>query len=309
MSIPSQTCLALIQSPDQLTQALKANPELINEQDENGSTLLHHIAQNGPNLSAEDASLILGILLECPELDFTLKNNRQNTALHEAAMHCGNRVVSQFIFPALVAAAAKKGFDFCTTTQENKTVLHLAAMAQPFEILNNINNIQPLLDTGAELNLNALSTGGSTALFYAINKARYLEADALINAGANPSLCGTPERAPFVLIQKQLRLLNDGLLNPAYAHAKNTFTYHVEELTKLQEKMTPFLKKQSRDEITKTTVVITQSLRDLSIFSRLPKHLHLEIAAETQTTLVYTKKEAVAIANECRERYLSKRFN
>ncbi|HEU5280823.1 MAG TPA: ankyrin repeat domain-containing protein [Gammaproteobacteria bacterium] len=297
---------ALLWSPETLTAALDENPKLITQKTAtNGYTLLH-CAVHTAITHQEHAKLnkMIDILLNSPHLDLHLQDHRGNTAVHEAAAHCNHPIVAKFIFPAMVRAAAKRHFDFTTKNKEGKTILHLACLAKPSEDKHIINNVSALLETNCDFARDTLSASGSSALAYAINKQRYLEANALLDAGANPSIfAGHKRRKPLKDIKYQLKKLENYLLNPEFAHLYESFLSHQKQLKQLQEKIGLIL---SQAEITKNTIVITQSVRGLSLFSWLPKHLQFEIIALTKTHPLCSKERAEVAASKIHDRYLSK---
>lgn len=65
----------LVHDSDELQKALQDNPSLINEQDDEGKTLLHYAASLGLGLGSSYIAPILNVLFKTPNIDFNVKDN------------------------------------------------------------------------------------------------------------------------------------------------------------------------------------------------------------------------------------------
>ncbi|MET3106201.1 ankyrin repeat protein [Oxalobacteraceae bacterium GrIS 2.11] len=184
---------------------LRKHPERLNEQDERGMTILHHSASIGIMMGSNSASLIHQLLFNADGIDFTIKDENGNTPVHIAGCYAEDRVTCDYIFPNFVRKAISLGFDCTTRGVKGLTILHLSALnaytdswfrgrrenlSHILAILkeNKIPNLKAVLDT--------LSDSGSTALYYCVNHLLLKEARELLEAGADPQLCGAPDRNP-----------------------------------------------------------------------------------------------------------------
>jgi hypothetical protein len=109
--------LDLISNKDAFISALNANPNIINQQDNDEMTVLHHAGTLGKIMGSNSISQIFEVLFDesmCPNLDFTLKDAHGNTPLDIAAMCCHERVTCNYVFPTFVNEADQRGVDFST---------------------------------------------------------------------------------------------------------------------------------------------------------------------------------------------------
>lgn len=109
--------LNLVSNEEALASALKADPTIINQQDTDGMTLLHHAGTLGKILKSSSISKIFAILFDqskVTNLDFTRKDSHGNTPLDIAAMCCHERVTCAYVFPTFVTEADHRGVDFTT---------------------------------------------------------------------------------------------------------------------------------------------------------------------------------------------------
>lgn len=82
--------------------ALRINPDIIKEQDEEQKTLLHHSASIGYNVGQNRAVLIFNLLLAAPGIDFTAKDIHGSTPLKIAESYAlQEKVTSSYIYPLL----------------------------------------------------------------------------------------------------------------------------------------------------------------------------------------------------------------
>lgn len=222
-----------MRSAGALESVLKKSPKLITEQDEDGLTLLHHAAQVGRIRNSTGASEILNVLFNTPGLDFTIKDNAQNTAVHVAALSCKDRVTCQYVFPTLVKEASKRGFDFSMLGQQGQSVLHIATRTSCINFGNRINNVKNVLNNATDPGLDVLSSSGSTAFFYAVNHCYFDEAKTLLVAGADPMLFGSEDRDPFAMIEEHLKVFSETLSQDEDKEIKNL----IDQLDELKQEM------------------------------------------------------------------------
>jgi len=292
----------LAYSETKLESALIEDPTLINAQDENGMTILHHFANSGSYISSSKISAILKILFNNPDLDFTIKDQKGNTPLHCAALRCNDPKTFQYIFPAFLSEAARRGFDFSTLGEKGETVLHIATQITFSHKVNGVfermNNVRNVLNNVANPGLNVLSSSGSTAFCYAVYHGYIEEANLLLDAGANPSLYGAPDRNPFALIDDRIVTARE-LLNEAKADQQiERFRNMLEKLITLKKRMLFIVAtEKSASEVNKNAMMLSLGNRDnCSFFKKLPSDMLTKIAGLTATNGVHTQETAEDIA-------------
>ena len=210
-------------SGDEISSEIKKFAEkynganLLNEQDVQGCTLAHYVADRG--LTQKYDGYILDVLAE-NNVDFSIKNKMGNTPMHIMAINSEERA-SAYMFVDFIKYAAKTKFDFAALNNQGLSVLHIAAINQYADtimghfVLRKYENIKYILEAAKEnnlsINLNVLSRSGSTALFYLINHARYDEANLLLDAGADHQLYGdnAADRSPMKQVKEHLHLLKE----------------------------------------------------------------------------------------------------
>lgn len=238
--MPSNEFKNLLWSDEDLQAALKSNPNLMKEQDEEGMTLLHHAAQIGFIMGSLNARKVLEALFKAPEIDFSIKDKNENTALHVAAYCSQERVTCQYIFPTLVKEAADHGFDFSTLGQNGQSILHIAtrtSYTDPRGVFGRKNNVKNVLDNARDPGLNTLSSSGSTAFYYAVNHCYIDEAKTLLDAGADPLLYGAKDRDPLAMVDEHLKVFSEALTQCEYADGHKDIKILIGSLNELKEKM------------------------------------------------------------------------
>jgi ankyrin repeat protein len=237
--------------------ALRTNPDIIKEQDENGQTILHHAAHIGLGLGSNSASLILELLFEAKGADFSIRDNNGDTPVHIAAKLCHDRSTCDFIFPNYISKASETGFDFSQLNNQGQAVLHIAARNTEYSFYvgdlmgRQRNNVETIIESVPNIDLNVLSSSGSTALFYALNHGRFYKAETLLKAGADPK-CGSQDRRP----EKQLKEFEEELKNNTTLEPER-----VKWFTESIEKIRNLIKNPSAKEKTpsSSTEVVTES--------------------------------------------------
>jgi|GEM_PF-6463845 FOG: Ankyrin repeat len=301
MQVKPDVLKKIVFSAELLKSTLKTNPQVVNEQDENGNTLLHHAALIGRKRGSWSAGEILNVLFTSPHLDFTVKNNDGNTPLHVAALSCDERTTCQFVFPALVKEASNRGFDFSILGgKSGQTVLHIAtrtSYTDPRGVFGRINNVKNVLDNASQPGLDTLSTSGSTAFYYAINFCHFAEAKSLLEAGANPILFGSEQRNPVSMLEEHIACLKDILSKPeeepGYHEKAKYFLQKVNEI-KVDMKKNP--QTRSHAEIRKNSYLLAQAKRTNTFFANVPDAIMMKIASHTGNSACHTEEETNKIA-------------
>lgn len=268
-----------------------------------------HYAASSRNCSIRR---VLTVLFTYPNLDFTVKDNQNNTPLHVAALCCEDRTTYNDVLPMLLAEAGRRGFNFSTLGQNGQSVLHISARISFTEITSfspmfgqRKNNVRNVLEKVANPGLNLLSLSGATAFFYAISHCHIEEANALLNAGADPSLCGSPEKDPFSMIDEQFLSVSDILNGYIELHAEKItdgqaiahYTTLFNDLYNLKERMLSILTEKSAHEVRKNAKMILQGARrNFTFFNGLPFEIQTKIAGLTATNGVHTQAAAEKIA-------------
>ncbi|MCE3233631.1 MAG: Ankyrin repeat [Rickettsiaceae bacterium] len=234
--------------------ALRANPKIINEQDESGQTILHHAVKIGRLTGSNYASLILGQLFKADGVDFSIKDNDGNTPVHLAAHYCGDRVTVDFVFPNYVSAAYEAGFNFSELNNAGKAVLHILASDDDYSHFagGQRNSVKTFIENAPNVDLNVFSATGATPLFYTLNYLKLNKATTLLEAGAAPYLYGSKDRNPLDKLKEfkdeAKKLEDSGALAPEKAQElKNNLS----AIESLMEKVAQEQKKQKSDSGTK----------------------------------------------------------
>ncbi|MBA2709729.1 MAG: ankyrin repeat domain-containing protein [Tatlockia sp.] len=187
------------------SKKLNKFPEYLKLRDKKGWTLLHHLAHESNNLYANDFKNKLFLLGE-KGIDFNVKANCGDTATHIITLRCTFQKTNLTHFPLFISVATQKGFNFNIRGQLGLTVLQIASSLRykNFQFFNPISNVQTLLESIPNLDLDPMSASGGTALFFAIQSGNLSEAKILLNAGADPFVYDNPELKPLALIERCL---------------------------------------------------------------------------------------------------------
>ena len=280
-----------------LQSQLALNPDLINQQDSQGRTLLHHAALDGllqHKNNIEELTAILNILLTAPNIDFTLKNNKGDTALHVASDTCMLRLHQEKIFPSFLHAAEIYKFDFSMLDSGGQSVLQRAMLTSQLDGESSFNATKTVLNYISQPKLNTLSAKGLTALHYAMQREAYDQLDDLLNAGADPSIPSPKEDTLSEMLTTKLKQLKLKAGTCLYLYADQT-RQTITALEKLEEKVKKIITTSRAKMNIKNAV---QILAEHSIFNELPNEILIPIAAYTRNPEILTDKEAEAIATE-----------
>lgn len=196
--------------PCMLFRALRTDPAIVNQQDEDGMTILHHAVLQSPISTGFSVELILKLLFAMPNLDLNIPDKNGSTALHAAAYRSSNRTTRVHLFPALVDEAIKKKFNFNSLDKDGNAIIHLAydhrrALAPLKGYVEYCTAIDELLipiETIKLLGINVLSSDGETVLFKAVSTLCIEVAHNLLMADANPAIFGTNDKSPIDEITK-----------------------------------------------------------------------------------------------------------
>jgi ankyrin repeat protein len=245
----------LSQNDYDLYIALRSNPKIVKQQDEEGKTILHHAATIGCIMGSNSASLIHYLLFTAPGIDFNIQDKNGNTPVHIAALYSEDRVTCKYIFPNYVKRAAESNFNFSTLNESGQAVLHIATRishTDPRGIFGRVNNVENVLKNAPDTDVNVLSSSGSTAFFYAVNHMHLAEARSLLDANANPMLCGAPDRNPLAMINKYIENLKQTLAQEELVQEEQTSVEnkYIHKLENLKERVLSidWANKQSKDD-------------------------------------------------------------
>ncbi len=229
----------LSQCSHDLYIALRKTPEIISAVDENGMTLLHHAARIGFMMGSNSASLIHYLLFTAPGCDFNIKDHNGNTPLHIAAECCSDRVTQTYIFANYVRSAVKTDFDFSILNKQGQAVIHIAARTSYIDyVFGGLRiNIHHLLNNVKNIDVDILSSSGSTAFYYAVNWLHLKDAKALLDAGANPLLCGLPDREPLQQINAHIDDFTAELNSEPNENKREMYQNMIDNLTELKQRV------------------------------------------------------------------------
>lgn len=189
----------LLDSCHNMYIALRQNPDIVKERNENKQTLLHHFIQRS------FVNFRVSYLLQShPTISFNVQDHQGQTPLHVALTECFNTLDA---FPSVVAWAARTHYLFNTLDVNGRAIIHLAILNQErSDFFYSTRPMRPkyliqiLLENAPGIDLNCFSATGGTAFYYALRECLFDEAHILLKAGANPFAYGSPDRDPKKLI-------------------------------------------------------------------------------------------------------------
>lgn len=315
----SRDLLSLIEGGvENLERELLTDQSLINEQDEQGNTLLHYAAGiTARNLHWHNIKPMLTLLFNKSGVDLNIKNNDGYTFVDAATDGCKNVDWERLCAPRFVFCiqkAAALAWDCNSLSNDGKTILHILAgrethittavsMHGSAQIRQGENLVQAFLDNLPGVTLDTLSTEGKTALIYAYERQNLEELNTLLKAGADPRV-GTPENL-IAKINSNIQRLNNLLNNSAMANHRP----HYETLRQtalrsaiardetLLEKLLPLVEEH---EVRKNARILGQAIRGSSSFlsqKRVPPELLAKIAGHTRQLLSQEEAEKMAMPN------------
>ena len=211
----------LVRNSHDLYITLRSNPDIIIKKDENGLTLLHHLALISFDKEITElnviqyVNLLLYLLLNAPKLDFNIKDNQQNTPLQIAASYCHIELIRNYVFPQYLQRAKELNANFDSLNTSGLAVLHIVATIPSVDGVSCIDTLLKIIPT---INLNVLSAAGSTPLYYAANWCDVPNVVSLLKAGANPLAHDQnfPERSPLAMIENYIQECNVALIQEDY---------------------------------------------------------------------------------------------
>lgn len=253
---------------DETYIALRSNPGIIHERDENGKTLLHHAAMIGLITGSHYSSLIHNLLFEMPGIDFTKKDLEGNTPVHIAANYGRDRQTHLSVFKRYALAAKEHGFNFSTLNNAGQAVIHIVTRELYYDYIFGLrSNLGWLIDNIPGLNLDVLSSSGSSALFYAINHLHLEQATFLLDHKADPTQYRSEERNPLREVNKQIASLKFALGESKSEGDNARIKVFIEEAEKIQSRIKEYIAKQEQ----KDDYVMVESM---GLFSKHAKKAH-----------------------------------
>ncbi len=212
---------------------LYQNPFILNQQDEEGQTLLHHLAEFSRGHSSE-INIITSLAADAVDLKITDHNG--DTPLHIVAKdEEGYRSpVSAELFALYVRLALNDlAFDFNQLNVNGKGILHNVILSltrgsgrQKF------NKIVSLPQNRIDMNL--LTTSGSTAFFYAVDRLCLDAAQSLLDHNADPTKCGNVDRCPINLINANIEKIQSALTSKDPG-CRELYNPLIKQLTQIKE--------------------------------------------------------------------------
>lgn len=113
---------SLAHNKDRLEQAILKNPEVVNQQDEHGRTILHYVAQNGFSMGSTSLSEILNVLW-ATNINFEIQDENGDTPLHRVARTIHERVSSGCTMPAFIREAQRRHCNMAITNNNGHTFI------------------------------------------------------------------------------------------------------------------------------------------------------------------------------------------
>jgi ankyrin repeat protein len=185
----SQYLQYLILFPNSLYLALQQNLSILEMQDEDGNTLLHHFLfmVSGPHQNSNKMELVQIILSPHCDIHHLLKSNINNeTPIELTARFCGNHLIAQKIYMPVIDIAVAAEYDFNVCNSKGYNMLHYTAMGSNF-IKTEVNCVKLLLETADNILVDtpANRQGGYSAAMYCSARTNQAEFGTLISHGAD----------------------------------------------------------------------------------------------------------------------------
>lgn len=175
---------------DRLDKALKADTFLVNKQDENGDTLLHHLAKGGLMFKETTLRPLFNILFS--HHPNTLVFNRDDlTPLHIAAECCHDKVSVYFVFPEILKYSVQNKFNPNPANKNGITPHHIASTKTYtygyYEIKSPIGVFadKHFIPDPSIIDWNAKTMYGQTPLHWAVLSGNYENTTVLIQSGVD----------------------------------------------------------------------------------------------------------------------------
>ena len=169
----------------------KLNSTQINQQDEKGLTLMHHIIKNIPDMSPIDASSLLSLIENINGLKMDIKDKCGNTCLHYLAwslVYC--KKTTSIMVNSIIKLAMKLKTDFDVLDAKGRAFIHYVARSiYNFPYGRETNMLPFIIDDLKGINLNVVSKSCTTALSYSIMYSCIDNATCLIKNNVDTNLC------------------------------------------------------------------------------------------------------------------------
>lgn len=218
----------LIKNLPDLYITCRTNPAIINLQDENQQTLLHHAVLSLNDMNKSSVKTMLAILTTIKNPNLNLIDKNGNTFLDLATEHSidsfpdrnyfggkDEQFVFGNVFIPLLSYARDNNFNFKALNNNGKNILHIAAdlpknkLNPIYTLLEGISFINKKLD----LDLNQLSGEGATALYYLLKQGQLSDIPYLFKKNIDPQ-AGIGDKRPIFFINT--------LITQLCTEAKNT---------------------------------------------------------------------------------------
>lgn len=287
----------VLSSLNSLKSALTSDPFLLQAYDENQQTFLHHFVQESVH---HDFGLVIDqreLLRNVTQFDFATKDKMQNTPLHTAAWHGGVDNIASLLFPFLLKKAEEQHFDFSMQGEFGLTVLHVAAKIRAGGDPEH-NNIKAILDNVKDPALNVFSQEGASAFYYALASENFVEARALLAAGANPLLASSPEFHPIQFIANRIDELSDVTNLADYPDLMRKNFEICAEFRNLFQALRLNNWVLDHAEIRKNARILNQATRSPGLFAMVPDQILVKVAAHTTQHDNYELDAAEVIAQK-----------
>ncbi|MBA2656068.1 MAG: ankyrin repeat domain-containing protein [Tatlockia sp.] len=185
---------------------------------------------NGPTKNLEKSlELDPGLILREDEIGMTLLDHSTREC-YEMCSRAGPA------YTVILREAMKQGIDFNKPIYNGRTLLQKAVS----ECDNHgINNTRILLSTIPDLDIDATSSSGMTALCYALRYCNLSAAKTLIEADAEVNMINNPHQAPIIQLELLKKYFQDALKEPGawISHCED----RLKQIEELKQLITPKL--------------------------------------------------------------------